>query len=113
MYTQVIIKNFFTFFSSQNIKMSTNIINFNDKKIKKSDFYNKNKKIFNIGSTEINKISVSKKEQYGKHNSFKYFIGQNDNDVIRPLYLFISQTTGHINKFDKNKITMCLMIKYI
>ena len=75
MYTQVIIKIFFTFFSSQNIKMSTSIINFNDKKIKKSDFYNKNKKIFNIGSTEINKISVSKKEQYGKHNSFKYFIG--------------------------------------
>ena len=113
MYTQVIIKNFFTFFSSQNIKMSTSIINFNDKKIKKSDFYNKNKKIFNIGSTEINKISVSKKEQYGKHNSFKYFIGQNDNDVIRPLYLFISQTTGYINKFDKNKITMSLMIKDI
>ena len=55
--------------------MSTSIINFNDKKIKKSDFYNKNKKIFNIGSTDINKISVSKKEQYGKHNSFKYFIG--------------------------------------
>ena len=113
MYTQVIIKNFFTFFSSQNIKMSTSIINFNDKKIKKSDFYNKNKKIFNIGSTDINKISVSKKEQYGKHNSFKYFIGQNDNDVIRPLYLFISQTTGYINKFEKNKITMSLMIKDI
>ena len=43
--------------------------------------------------------------------SFKYFIGYNDNDVIRPLCLFISQTTGYINKFDKNKITMSLMIK--
>ena len=28
--------------------MSISSINFNDKKIKKSDFYNKNKKIFNI-----------------------------------------------------------------
>ena len=35
----------------------------------------------------------------------------NDNGVIRPLYLFLSQTTGYINKFDKNKITMSLMIK--
>ena len=31
--------------------------------------------------------------------------------VIRPLYLFLSQTTGYINKFDKNKITMSLMVK--
>ena len=92
--------------------MSISSINFNNKKILKSNFYNKNKKIFNISDIDINKILVSKKEQYGKHNSFKYFIGYNDNDVIRPLYLFISQTTGYINKFDKNKI-MSLMIKDI
>ena len=73
----------------------------------------KTKKIFNINDIDINKILVSKKETYGKYNSFKYFIGYNDNDVIRSLYLFISQTTGYINKFDKNKITMSLMIKDI
>ena len=88
-------------------------INFNDKKIKKSNFYNKNKKIFNKNDIDTNKILVSKKEQYGKYNSFKYFIGYNDNDVIRPLYLGLSQMTGYINKFDKNKITMSLMIKDI
>ena len=88
-------------------------INFNDEKIKKSNFYNKNKKIFNIDDIDVNKILVSKKEQYGKHNSFKYFIGYNDNNVNRPLYLFLSQTTGYINKFDENKMTMSLMIKDI
>ena len=93
--------------------MSTNIINFNDKKNLKSDFHIKNKKIFNINDIDINKILVPKKETYGKYNSFKYFIGYNDNDVIRPLYLVISQTTGYINKFDLNKITMSLMIKDI
>ena len=61
----------------------------------------------------MNKILVSKKEQYGKHNSFKYFIGYNDNGVIRTLYLLLSQTNGYVNKFDKNKITMPLMIKDI
>ena len=76
-------------------------------------FTTKTKKIFNIDDIDINKILISKKETYGKYNSFKYFIGYNDNDVIRPLYLFISQTTGYINKFDKNKITMSLMIKDI
>ena len=81
--------------------MNGNSINFNNKNIKKSDFYNKNKKIFDIYDIDAIKILVSKKEQYGKHNSFKYFIGYNDNDVIRPLYLFISQTTEYINKFEK------------
>ena len=91
--------------------MSRSSISFNDEKIEKSDFYNKNKKQFNINDIDINKILVSKKETYGKYNSFKYFIGYNDNDVIRPLYLWLSQMTGYINKFDENKITMSLMIK--
>ena len=90
--------------------MSRSSINFINEKIKKSDFY-KNKKIFNIDNIDVNKILVSKKETYGKYNSFKYFIGYNYNDVIRPLYLLLSQMTGYINKFDKNKITMALMIK--
>ena len=89
--------------------MSTNIINFSNKKIKKSDFYNKNKKIFNINDIDVNKILVSKKEIYDKYNLFKYFIGYNYNDIIRPSYLFISETNGYINKFDKNKITMSLI----
>ena len=76
-------------------------INFNNKNITKSDFYNKNIKTFNIDDTDVNKILVFKKEQYGKYSSFKYFIEYNDNAVIRPQYLFISQTTGYINKFEK------------
>ena len=78
--------------------MSTSSINFNDKKKLKSDFYNKNKKVFTINDIDINKILVSKKETYGKYNSFKYFIRYNDNDAIRPLHLFLSQATGYINK---------------
>ena len=53
----------------------------------------------------------SLKKKHGKYNSFKYFLGYNDNDVIRPLYLGLSQMTGYINKFDKNKIAKSLMIK--
>ena len=93
--------------------MNRKNINFVNKNIQKSNFYDKNKKIFNIHDTDVNKILISKKETYGEYNSFKYFIGYNDNDVIRPLYLFLLQTTGYINKFDKNKITMSLMIKDI
>ena len=49
-------------------------INFDNKKIKKSDLYNKNKKIFNIDDIDVNKILVSKKEQYGKFIYILYWI---------------------------------------
>ena len=68
---------------------------------KKSGFY-KNKKIFNIDDIDVNKILVSKKEPCFKNNSLIYFIGYNDNDIIRPLCLRLLQMTGYFNKFNEN-----------
>ena len=76
-------------------------INFDDKKNKKSDFY-KNKKINKIDDINVNNILVSKKEPYGTKNSFKYFIGYNDNDIIRPLCIRLPQMTGYVRKFNEN-----------
>ena len=90
--------------------MNGKIINFDNKNIKATSTI-KTKKILSIDDIDVNIILVAKKEQYSKHNSFKCFIGYNDN--IRPLYLSLSQTTGYINKFGKNKIKMSLMIKDI
>ena len=41
-------------------------------------------------------------EPYGKNNSLIYFIGYNDNDIIRPLCLRLPQMTGYFKKFNKN-----------
>ena len=72
--------------------MNRKIINFDNKSIKKVNFTRKTKKIFNIDDTDVNKILVSKNETYGKCNSFKYFIGYNDNDVI----IFRTFTNGRL-----------------
>ena len=61
--------------------MSGKNINFDDRRIKKRTFY-KNKKINAIEDIDVNNILVSKKEAYSNKNSFKYFIGYNDNDII-------------------------------
>ena len=74
-------------------------IDFDDKKIKKTEFY-KDRKVFQIDDIDVNKILVSKKEPYDKNNSVIYFIGYNDNDVIRPLCLKLSKMTSYINKHD-------------
>ena len=75
-------------------------INFDDKKIRKSDFY-KNKKINKIDDTDVNNILVSKKEPYGTKNAVKYFIGYNDN-IIRPLCIKLLQMTGYARRFNEN-----------
>ena len=104
-YTKIIIKKIY-FFSSQCIRMSGNSIDFDKNKIKISTFYeNKNKK-----NTQYRWYWW-----YGKNNSFKYFIGYNNNDLIRPLIVTIPQTNSYINKFKDKKTktttTMSLMVK--
>ena len=74
--------------------MNTKNINLNDEKSKQSDYY-KNKKAFQIDNIDINKTLVSKKEPYGTKNALKYFTGYDDDDVIRPLCLRLSQITGY------------------
>ena len=92
--------------------MSGKSINFDDKKIEKRDSYEKNKKLFNTDDIDVNKILVSKKEPYSTKKKLKYFIGYNDNDVIRPLYSRLSQMTGYTNKFKENNTTaMSLRVK--
>ena len=54
-------------------------------------------------STIPSKKLISKKESYGKKSSFKYFIGCNDDDVIRPLCINFSQMIGCVKCFDSNK----------
>ena len=82
--------------------MSGKSINFDDKKINKTNFY-KNKRLFNLYDLEVNKILVSKKESYETKISLKYFIRHNDDDVIRPLCINLPQMIGYVKHFDSNK----------
>ena len=72
--------------------MSEKNINFDDKKIKKAPS-KKSKSINTIENIDVNNILVSKKEPYGNKNSVKYFVGYNDNDIIRPLCIRLPQMT--------------------
>ena len=56
-------------------------------------------KVTKIADIDVNKILVCKEEPYGKRSSFKYFIGSNNNDVIRPLCIKLPQMTGYAGKF--------------
>ena len=46
---------------------------------------------------------MCKKESYGTKHSLKYFIGYNDDGVIRPLFTKVPQMIGYVKQFDSNK----------
>ena len=78
--------------------MSGKNVIFGGEKVKQSDFYK-----IEIDDIDYNKILVSKKEPYGTNKSIKYFIGCNDDDVIRPLCIRLPQLIGYVKCFDINK----------
>ena len=43
-----------------------------------------------------------KKKPYCTKNSFKYFTGYNDNNIIRPLCIKLSQIIGYVRKYEGN-----------
>ena len=68
----------------------------------KKNFFYKNKNATKIDDIDVNKILVSKEEPCGTKNSFKYFIGKNDNDIIRPLCIKLPQVIGYVRNFEGN-----------
>ena len=69
------------------------------------------KKIFNVDDIDVNKILVSKREPYSKNNSLIYFTEYNDNEVIRPLCLKLSEKPDYINEFNENRNTITMSIR--
>ena len=51
----------------------------------------------------MEKDSFRKKEPYGKKGPFKYFLGYNGDDTIRPLCIKLPQMIGYVKHFDGNK----------
>ena len=62
-----------------------------------------------IDDIDVNSILVSKEEPYKTKNSFKYFIGYNDNDIIRPLRIRLPKMIGYARKFNEN-VTMSFKV---
>ena len=89
--------------------MSGKNVNFGDKKIEKKQFLRKKKN--KIHDIDVNKISVPKEEPYALKNSFKYFIGYNGDDAIRPLCIKLPQMIGYVRSSDGNG-TMYFKISY-
>ena len=81
--------------------MSEKIINFDNKKINKSDFY-KTKRLVKIDDINIDKILVLKKTLW-KKRFIQYFISYEDRDYIGPLCIKLPRISDVLSALTRIK----------
>ena len=89
--------------------MSEKTLKFNNIRLNKKEFH-KSKEPIHLLSVNVDQIVVSGKF---KHNSegFKYFIGYQEVEIVKPLCIILPQISGYINYFENGSKNMSFLIK--
>ena len=89
--------------------MSEKTLKFNNIKLNKKEFH-KSKELIDLFSVDLDQIVVSDRF---KHNDegFKYFIGYQKGEIIKPLCIILPQMNGCIKYFENGGKNMSLTIK--
>ena len=74
--------------------MKKQTLKFNNIKINKKEFY-KYKHAIDLDSMIIDKIVVSDRFRHSEEG-FKYFIGYQEDEIVKPLFIILPQMNGYI-----------------
>ena len=91
-YKKEALKNKKIFLFVHNIIMSQKTLIFNSVKINKKESH-KSKQAIDLDSVDTNKIVVSDRFKHSEE-SFKYFIGYQEDEIIKTLYIILPQMNG-------------------
>ena len=89
--------------------MGEKTLKFNNIKANKKEVH-KSKEAIDLGSVDTDKIVVSDKFRHGEE-SFKYFIGYQENEIVKPLCIILPQMNGYIRYFENGGQNMPFLIK--
>ena len=89
--------------------MSENTLKFNNVRVNKKDFH-KSKQASDLGLVNVNEIVVSDKLRHTE-GSFKYFIGYQEDEIVKPLCIILPQMSGYIKHFENGGKNMSFTIK--
>ena len=103
------LKNKQIFLFVHSIIMSEKTLKFNNIKINKKEFH-KSKQAIDLDSVITDKIVVSDKFRHSEEG-YKYFIGYQEDEIIRPLCIILPQMNGYIKYFKNGGKNMSLLIK--
>ena len=89
--------------------MGEKALKFNNIKVNKKEFH-KSKQAIELDLVDAGKIVVSDKFRHSEEG-FKYFIGYQENEIVKPLCIILPQMSGYIKYFDNGGKNMSLLIK--
>ena len=82
---------------------------FNNIKVNKKEFH-KSKQTIDLDSVDTDKIIVSDKFRHSEE-SFKYFIGYQEDKIVKPLSIILPQMNAYIKYFENGVKIMPFLIE--
>ena len=89
--------------------MSEKALKFNNTRINKKEFH-KSKQAIDLDSITADKVVVSVKFKHNEEG-YKYFIGYQEDEIVKPLCIILPQMNGYIKYFDNGGRNMSSLIK--
>ena len=89
--------------------MTEKILKFNNIRVYKKDFH-KSEKPIDLMSLNVDQIVVSDKFNHN-NDGFKYFIGYQEGEIVKPLCIILPQMSGYIKYFENGGKNMSFLIK--
>ena len=95
--------------SVANIIMGEKTLKFNSIKVNKKEFH-KSKQAIDLDSVDTGKIVVSNRFKHSEE-FFKYFIGYQEDEIVKPLCIILPQMNGYIKYFGNGGKNISFLIK--
>ena len=89
--------------------MSEKTLKFNNIILNKKTFH-RSKEPNDLLPVALDQIVVSYKFKH-PNQSFKYFIGYREGEIVKPLCIILTQMSGYIKYFENDSKNMCFLIK--
>ena len=89
--------------------MSEKTLRFNNIRLNKKEFHN-SKKPIDLLSVNVDQIVVFDKFKHS-NEGFKYFIGYQGGEIVKPLCIILPQVSGYIKYFENGGKKMSFLLK--
>ena len=89
--------------------MSEKTLKFDNIRVNKKQFQ-KSKQPIDLKSVNVNQIVVSDRFKHSDEG-FKYFIGYQEDEIVKPLCVILPQISGYIKYFENGWKNMSFMVK--
>ena len=89
--------------------MSENTLKFNNIRVNKKEFH-KSKQPIDLDLVSVNQIVVSDKFKHSEEG-FKYFIGYQEDEIVKPLCIMLPQMSGYIKYFKDGGKNMSFFVR--